>query len=233
MAIEIKLHAVQAKILRELLFKPRAKFSELNVDDLTNDHFTFHIKQLFDLELLNKTGDGKYELTIKGKEFANRLDTDKVEIERQAKIGALVVAIKGEGKNKKYLLQKRLKQPYFGFYGFVTGKVKWGETAKEAARRELKEETGLTANVVLAGIKHKMDYAEAGQLLEDKFFFVFKAENIKGKLIEKFEGGENSWQTEEEIFNTKDLFTDIRVTMDIVKKENIAFTEKKYKVEKY
>ena len=42
----------------------------------------------------------KYSLTPKGKEFANRMDTEEVSIEKQPKVAVMVVATKIEnGKN--------------------------------------------------------------------------------------------------------------------------------------
>jgi|GEM_PF-4872990 len=40
------IHEVQASILRELLFHNGTNFAALNKIGITNDHFTFHIKQL-------------------------------------------------------------------------------------------------------------------------------------------------------------------------------------------
>lgn len=45
----------------------------------------------------------------------------------------------------RYLLVKRGKQPLKGTWGFPGGHVEAGETAIEAAVRELHEETGITA----------------------------------------------------------------------------------------
>ena len=91
------LHPIQFTILKELLFKPLAKFSDLNVTSLTNDHFTFHIKRLVDLGLVIKNGHG-YTLTISGKEYANRMDTQALLIEKQAKVAIKPVIIKTLGK---------------------------------------------------------------------------------------------------------------------------------------
>ena len=115
------------EILRVLMFRPEARFADLNVPEYSNDHFTFHIKRLIELGLVEKNENRKYQLTIKGKEFANRFDVEnsEIELEKQAKIGVLVVCVRNEGNKKEYLIQKRLKQPYFGFHGFITGKAKW------------------------------------------------------------------------------------------------------------
>ena len=228
MKTEIDVHSVQAKILRVLLFKPKARFANLNVDGLSTDHFTFHIKQLVASGLIRKIEDGSYELTIKGKEFANHFDTDKASVEPQAKVGVLIVGIKEEKNVRKYLVQQRLKHPYFGFHGFPSGKIRKGETVYETAKRELAEETGFKGDLILKAIRHKMDYSPKDDLLEDKFFFVFRAQNLKGKLIESFEGGKNLWLTEKEIFKLPKLFKDVRETIKFANEKSLRFSEKKY-----
>jgi len=228
-----EIHPIQAKILRTLLFNPEARFSDLNIGNVPSDHFTFHLKRLISLGLVEKDSRNKYQLTVSGKEFANRFDTDKVVLERQAKIGVLVCAVKKEGKIKKYLSQQRLKQPYYGFCGFITGKVKWGETILETADREFQEESGLTGGLTLVGIKHKMDYSKEGNLLEDKYFFVFRAENTGGNLVETFEGGRNIWLSEKEILELPNLFDGVDETIMMVSQNKLIFSETKYTVSGY
>ena len=232
---KIKVHPAQVEILKVLLFRPEARFAELNTLGLATDHLTFHIKSLVKAGLVVKKENGVYVLTADGKEFANRFDMDseKSELERQAKIGVLVCAVREENGEKQFLAQQRLKQPYFGFYGFITGKVKWGEVVSETAARELKEESGLSGNLTLRGIKHKMDYSEKGRLLEDKYFFVFKAERLKGKLIENFEGGKNIWLSRAEILNLPNLFDGVDESIEMVLSTKLIFSETKYKVKGY
>lgn len=227
------IHPIQAMILRELLFKENARFSDLNWQKIRTDQFTFHLKSLIKAGLVKKASRGFYSLTARGKEFANRLDTKSLALEKQAKISVLIIGINGQGKTKKYLVQQRLKQPYFGFYGFVTGKVKWGETILEAANREFKEETGLEAKLKLVGIEHKMDYSERGEFLEEKYFFIVLAENPKGNLKRNFEGGRNLWLTKNEILNLEKLFEDVPQILKLIDQRKFFFFEKKYKVEKY
>ena len=97
---------------------------------------------------------GQYELTRRGKEYANRMDTEELVIEKQPK---LVVDIGIEDGKGKWLFQERRKQPYSGYWGFPTGKIRWGEAMLEAAVRELMEETGLTATLRAVGVHHKLD----------------------------------------------------------------------------
>jgi len=143
MSVGTDIHPVQSSILCELLFTKEGRFGQLNKLGLSTDHFSFHLKQLIDWGLVDKPEKGKYRLSEKGKEFANRFDTEKAEVEKQAKVAVLIVGVKKERGEKKYLIQQRLKQPYFGFWGFLTGKVRWGETVEQAGSRELMEEAGL------------------------------------------------------------------------------------------
>ena len=217
------------------MFNPAARFSDLNSTGASSDHFAFHVRRLTELGLVEKREDGMYALTNTGKEFANRFDTDseKVAFERQAKIGVLLVCARGEGSEKEYLIQQRLKQPYYGYYGFPTGKVKWGETILETAARELAEETGLVAQLTLMDIKHKMDYDEKGALLEDKYFYVVRVEHAKGGLTEKFEGGANTWLTRDAIAKLPTLFDGVDETLGIAGGDSLCFLEKKYIVSGY
>lgn len=233
MKTEINPHPVQIKILRILLFKNEAKFSQLNTGELTNDHFTFHINTLVESSLIEKNKNNKYQLTAKGKEFANRFDTEKLVIEKQPKISVLTVCIQKIKNKTYYLVQQRLKEPYFGFHGFISGKVRWGETPKETAARELKEETNLSAKLTLAGTEHKIDYSKEKKLLEDKYFLIFKATSPQGKLTKNFEGGKNIWLTKKEIFSLPQLFSDIRQIMKLIPTKKLFFSEKKYIETKY
>lgn len=196
MSHEVKIHDTQTSILRELLFRPSATFAELQKPtELTSDHFNFHIARLVELGYVERVGRGTYSLTQKGKEYANKLDTDDNTIERQPKSAVIVAAQKGD----KWLFQERLKHPYFGFWGFPGGKIRWGETIVEAAARELLEETGLSATCTHKGIYHEQVFsAETNEQLEDKIFHVFHCTDVSGELISEFEGGKNAWMTLEQ-----------------------------------
>jgi 8-oxo-dGTP pyrophosphatase MutT (NUDIX family) len=225
MKTEAAIHPIQFEILKHLLFKCASRFSELNTQQISSDHFNFHLKALVEKGLVEKTGD-KYNLTTTGKEFANRLDTENAQVEKQAKLSVRVIGIDG----KKFLVQQRLKQPYFGYYGFGGGKIKFGETPIEAAARELMEETGLKGKLKLLAIRHKMDYSTSGTLLEDKYFFVFRAKNLMGELKTDFEGGRNIWLTEKEILKLPNLFDGVEMSIEETKQNSLVYREEKYTV---
>jgi len=198
MSYEPLVHETQIAILRHLLFSPSAGFAELQKDTgLTSDHFNFHIKKLLERGYVAKKGD-QYALTSQGKEYANRLDTDENEIERQPKVSVVLVVERQRDGQREFLCQQRLKQPYYGFWGRLGGKVRWGESFEDAAARELHEETGLTATFTYKMVFRKRDYKkESGALLEDKVFVIMHTTNATGELMTDFEGGHNEWLTQE------------------------------------
>jgi ADP-ribose pyrophosphatase YjhB (NUDIX family) len=197
MSTEVQIHTAQTSILRELLFHPQAGFAELQKPTgLTSDHFSFHMSRLIELGLVEKIARGEYRLTPKGKEYANRLDTDNNTIERQPKVAVILALEREENGELEYVFQERLKNPYYGFWGLPSGKVRWGETIVETAERECLEETGLSADFSVAGVYHEhVRQKESGDILEDKVFFIVKGVNCRGDLQTDFEGGHNEWMT--------------------------------------
>lgn len=197
MSHESKIHPAQTHILRELLFLPEANFAKLQKPtSLDADHFKFHINRLIEIGYVKKVSHGTYTLTQKGKEYANKLDTDQNSIERQPKSAVILVLQKGD----TLLVQERLKHPYFGFWGFPGGKIRWGETIIEAGERELLEETGLRTTLSYRGVYHEhVIDKESKELLEDKIFHVLHGVIENNTLKETFEGGRNAWLRIDEI----------------------------------
>jgi ADP-ribose pyrophosphatase YjhB (NUDIX family) len=230
MTLEVNIHDAQTVILRELLFHEDLGFAKLQQNaGMTSDHFNFHLQKLVEFGLVVKIARGKYTLSPRGKEYANKLDTDNNTIERQPK-AAVILAIERVNSSGEieYLFQERLKQPYYGFWGFATGKIRWGETIIQTAERELFEETGLMADYRVAGVYHELVYqTETGDQLEDKIFFVIHCTNIKGKLTKQFEGGRNTWMTRTEALKQPKIFTSFDIEIDIVKSDSENFIERR------
>lgn len=197
------LHKIQMLILKELLFTPNSRFTDLNIQGLSSDHFSYHINTLIECGYVIKK-DSRYSLTVQGKEFANRMDTDDASIEKQPKIAVMVVATKTEGKKKYLLIQERTKEPYYGYSGFITGKIRYGEKIIETAKRELKEESGLEGeNIHIKRLVHDhVVLKDTGELVEDKMFYIVHMINPKGELIDT-PNGKNIWITESQFKKLK------------------------------
>ena len=206
-------HDSQMKMLRALLMTTECTFADLNRSaGLTSDHANFHIKRLIEVgyvEHVPKTY-GRYRLSRRGKLYANTMDTDAYEIERQAKITVDLAIERVDG---TFLVQERQKQPFYGYHGFPTGKIRWGETMGQAGARELLEETGLTADLRVVGIYHKLDYDDNGALLEDKYMCLIHGTNPRGEMIEQTESHRNSWMMPDEYKSLDKRMGDIDETI--------------------
>lgn len=221
-------HAAQMAILRELLLAETLSFSALcKSSSLSSDHANFHIKKLIAngfIEHVRKSY-GQYQLTRVGKEYANRMDTDEHRIEKQPKISVVLVI---ENEKGEYLQQERLKQPYYGYWGHPTGKIRWGETMVEAGARELLEETGLYADLTPLGFYHKLDYDDSGELLEDKYLCLIHGTNPRGDLMELSDGQRNVWLSDEEFEKKEKKFGNVAETAAMIKKGKEFLKEKTY-----
>ena len=225
---EAEAHIAQMHILRKLLIDRVASFADLaRAMNLTSDHANFHVKKLIAAEMVQHVPKsyGQYELTRKGKEYANRMDTEELVIEKQPKL-VVDIGIEHDG---KFIFQERKKQPYYGYWGFPTGKIRWGETILEAAARELIEETGLTADLRVLGTYHKLDYDEDGEGLEDKYLILVHGVNPQGELIIENETHTNRWLTPEEYSELDKRFGDIYETLGHMRASESFIAETKYR----
>lgn len=185
MSLDVKIHDAQTNILRELLFVREAGYADLQKPTgLSSDHFNFHIGRLVELGLVEKLQRGRYRLTSRGKEYANKLDTDNRTLERQPKVAVLLAVERQTEGHRELLFQQRTKNPYYGYWGFPSGKIRWGETIAETAARELAEETGLEADYEVTGLYHEHTYLDdETEATEDKMFFVVHCTNPRGRLL--------------------------------------------------
>ncbi len=225
---EADAHVAQMHVLRTLLVGRGATFSQLTkATSLTSDHANFHIKKLIAAGMVAHVPKsyGQYQLTRKGKEYANRMDTEELVMEKQPKI---VVDIGIERDDGMFLFQERSKQPYYGYWGFPTGKIRWGETMVQAAARELKEETGLEADLRVVGMHHKLDYDSEGAFLEDKYLVLVHGTNPRGELVAQTETHANHWLTPEEYHGIERRFGDIHETLRYLRSDSPFVSETSY-----
>jgi len=197
------LHKAQASILRDLRHTPTARYSTLRQPTgLESDSFKFHLRKLVDQGYVQKLPSGDYSLTAIGKEYANNLDTIQQTIQKQPKLSVVVVASRRSRLtgDKEYLFQQRLRSPFYGYWGCISGPVRWGESLEAAARRELSKQTGYMTDCAVRAFYRKVDHAtDTDDILEDKLFAIVEATITDDGLDNSWPWGKNAWMAVDEL----------------------------------
>lgn len=161
---------------------------------MESDVFKFHVRYLVEQGIIAKQSDGAYVLTTAGKEVANNLNESAQKPLKQPKVSLVFVVSRQTGQDIEYLLQKRLRQPFYGYWGLLSGPAQWGEDFVVTAAHELQKQTGLTADLHVSTFLRQRDFSPAGDLWEDKLFVVLTAQ-AQGQEPRAWRYGENAWTT--------------------------------------
>lgn len=213
-------HFIQRKILNDLLFRNKLKYSEMKPEEMEGSQFTFHLNKLLDSGLVEKVDD-KYNLTAKGKNIANSFDSDSNNPRKQAKHSVVFCAFRKDDSKNQTLVYKRKKNPFYSHQGYPTGKVMYGESIIETAERELDEETGLIGKAKLIGIRHfRVYYPTKDELVEDKVMYICRIDEPTGELTSNDEG-EFQWVDIEKV---KDVISNPLPEFQEVFEMNMNFT---------
>ncbi|MGB4761947.1 MAG: hypothetical protein WBP12_01155 [Candidatus Saccharimonas sp.] len=212
---EYGLHPAQTSALELLRRVTTARFSDmLRETTLTSDTFKFHVRKLMSLGYVNKNDDGLYELTIKGKEFANRLDeTTGLQIE-QPKASILLLGRSIVNGVTYYLAHRRTREPYRDWWGIASAPVLRGVPLAESATRGFRKQTGIETEFRVVSMARVIDKTHEGEVLEDKIFSVMVADVEGAPKPHDWHGGESVWLTREEILQLSPLFPTTAHTFD-------------------
>jgi ADP-ribose pyrophosphatase YjhB (NUDIX family)/predicted transcriptional regulator len=222
-----QLHKAQLSILQTLRHSESAKYSLLMRPlDMESDVFKFHVHKLQKLAYIKKLSSGEYVLTAAGKEFANNLDKKKRITQKQPKHSLLLVVSKTDVQGSTvYLFQQRLRHPHWGYWGFMSGPLKWGIDAEITAKKELEKQTGLIADFRVASFYRQRDYEpESGDLLEDKLFYIMQTDVASGTLKQDYAHGQNAWMTLEELERLEKHFEPTREVAQMLQANKTYFS---------
>lgn len=196
---------MQKTILNKLMFAKKLKYSE--VHDIFDNHdlFNYHLRQLVEKGYIEKK-KSYYYLTAKGKQTVSHMEEDG-EYQKQFKVGMFIDVVRKKGTKQQLLLHKRLKHPHYGYIGVVTGKLRWGESIEDNAKRELMEEVGIEAkSPEIIGVVREVFRDKSNKKVGDGVFFVIVVEDWKGDIAEKGPEGEYFWYDIDAILSLDDIF---------------------------
>jgi len=201
----IPLSQAEQSILYTLRHTVSARYSDLQKPTrLESDSFKFHLRKLVAKGYVIKEGT-VYSLTASGKEFANNLHG--IQVQKQPKLSLfLIVSRTNKEGITEYLLQKRLRNPFYGYTGCLSGPAKWGEEFEAMAANELLKQTGITARFTVITFSRARDYDLNGILLEDKLFVILRSHVDTETTTQEWSGGSNMWASLEKIRQMSSVF---------------------------
>jgi ADP-ribose pyrophosphatase YjhB (NUDIX family) len=191
---------IQDCILTALLKTEKpVRYSAIKSEKVDNDLFNYHLQFLVKKNYIIKSEENLYTLSKKGKEHVQQFDIHG-QVHNYFKVSVLTYVL---NEQNQILLQKRLRHPYYGDTGVVSGKVDLGETVEMAASRKFAEETGLKCAFKLAGVHRKTRRDNNKRVIEDTLYHVCFGKNPTGKLVTKNDFGENYWADLQEALRTQ------------------------------
>ncbi|MBV2142705.1 NUDIX domain-containing protein [Falsochrobactrum sp. TDYN1] len=122
-------------------------------------------------------------------------------------------------RDRRFLLVRRGKEPWKGWLAFPGGSVEAGETAQEAALRELKEETALDAGSLAHVIT--VDLALEGQAYEKSYYLsVYRAFDLSGREQAGDDAVSIHWLTVEEMATANVTESTLDVARSVAERED-------------
>ena len=193
---------IRKEIFLKLIHTPRATFSDLWNQKVESNLFAYHLRKLEEEGLIGKFEDG-YGLTAEGRKasaFIEGATGGKAELPTPT----VIILAREDG---KILCQERLKEPFYGYWGFPSGKINFGWNPEECAIRDFEEETGLTAGKAELKVAAFVKTYEEGKILHHHLMFTVEVSDIKGTLKEQTHKAKHEWLTIEE-YKSKKRFPD-------------------------
>jgi len=116
-----------------------------------------------------------------------------------------------------------IKKPRRGWYAIPGGKMEQGESIKEAAEREFKEETALKIKQPeLAGVFTFVIY-ENKEVIQEWMMFTFKCDSFEGELTHFCDEGELEWVPFHKVANLPMAEGDRRIFNHVLTSKQLLF----------
>lgn len=207
---------IQNYILSKLKNAKTLRYSEMQPLKVPNDLFNYHLQFLVSKGFVDKKVNG-YSLATKGISYvADPFPTSNA-ITSLFKLNVITIVSRIRDGKTEILNQIRKSNPSYGKIGIPGGVVLKGELIEPAARRKLKQETGLDAKFKLLGCERRIMYQQ-NELFSDILFPIAYASSYSGELIPDTEFGHNMWVSiDTAIKNESSEFDSIKSIVKVLK----------------
>ena len=214
------MHPYESHILKKMLLGDVLRYRDLKPINAEGNLFVYHLKNLIKGGFIEKKIGG-YKLTAIGLRYVDKISLSRFKQRSQPKIITIII---GKNSKREYLLYINKRQPFYDLIGFPYGKIHFGENLIEAANRELKEKSGLSAS-----LKHKGDIYlkiyKDGELISHMLCHIFSAINFSGNLINESETGICRWRNIKNIEQKKFIPGFFEIAKLTEKSKGYFFTE--------
>lgn len=173
------MHPIKQDILEKLILSQGLRFAALRPVEVENNHFIYYLRQLQDEGMVEKT-DNLYHLSAQGKQEAERMSLAGLSVRLQPKIVTAPVCFRDD--RQEVLLFQWAREPGYGRYSLVNGKLHFGESALSAVERELLEKTGLKTKLKWAGNVYIREFGR-GECKKHQLSHVFVGDDPTGEII--------------------------------------------------
>ncbi len=212
-------HQLREGIMQKLMHSPGMSFNRLWDKQGDSNCFSYHLK-VMEKEGLIENKRGKYYLTLEGKKIALYVDGATGKEKKKPMVTVVMIPYKDKD---TIVMHERLKEPFYGIFGFPAAKLEVGEDIIGCAKRELREETGLSCSAKIAGVANYSTY-NGDDLAYHHTLFVVKCQNLKGKLKSGDREGKCCFSSRKE-FLSKKLFPDAPYLLEWTDKGDFFFAE--------
>jgi ADP-ribose pyrophosphatase YjhB (NUDIX family) len=133
------MHHLQKYILDRLRFEQPLSYSQMLPKHIESSQFMYHLRSLVKDGLVQKESRGIYTLTHAGQAALEYLSVGRIAPVRMPKVVTYTL-LTHQG---QLLLLRKQKEPYRHLIEPIAGKIHFGESAEDAAQREVHEKLGL------------------------------------------------------------------------------------------
>lgn len=165
------MHMYQKHILDELRQSESLRYSQMQPKGVESSHFKYHLNQLLQDGLVEQVARGEYRLSQKGQAAVDRLSENRINPHLTPKV--ITYTLLRDDAN--YYLYRKHKEPYLGTLNMIAGKLHIGETAEQAAVREVREKADLVITTPQLRAVANIRIGSDEQLITHMIAYVFVA----------------------------------------------------------